>query len=143
MRVTNVIPLGCPLPLTITTINSVQTLKVSRVRIDKQTDDSKPAVKWLKVSYGARFQTDCGTRGCHWNPRISLGNPLLLPAGTVNCVQTLKADHHHRLDHGQGHGALDLNRISLEDAIDMHDVAGGLKPGYTCDVIKGSDRVHA
>jgi hypothetical protein len=31
MRVTNVILLGCPLPLTVTTVNSVQTLKAERI----------------------------------------------------------------------------------------------------------------
>ena len=53
--------------------------------------------------YGARFSTEICTRGCHWIPPcllevnmcvtngIPLGCPLLLPVGTINSVQTLKA----------------------------------------------------
>jgi hypothetical protein len=49
------------------------------------------ALEWC----GARFSTGFCTRGCHWISRmcdrwIPLGSPLLLPADTVNCVQTLK-----------------------------------------------------
>jgi pimeloyl-ACP methyl ester carboxylesterase len=44
--------------------------------------------------YGVRFSAEMFTRGCHWIPRIPLGCPLLLPVGTVNCVQTLKAFFH-------------------------------------------------
>jgi hypothetical protein len=54
--------------------------------------------KWLKVLinrslvYGARFQqkfTPEG-RGCNWFPTPARFISLLLPVGTVNCVQTLK-----------------------------------------------------
>jgi hypothetical protein len=46
--------------------------------------------------YGARFQTEFFTRRwvkrtCVGSNSIPLGSPLLPPAGTVNCVQTLKA----------------------------------------------------
>ena len=34
MRVTNGIPLGCPLPLTVTTVNSVQTLKATNTNTE-------------------------------------------------------------------------------------------------------------
>jgi hypothetical protein len=52
--------------------------------------------------HGALFPTEIYTRGCHWSHACSLqasrrvtndiplGCSLLLPVGTVNCVQTLK-----------------------------------------------------
>jgi hypothetical protein len=84
--------------------------------IELQTDPIE-SIKLMDVikdaeGHGARFQTEFCTRGCHWIPHIfacsdpmhvtngiPLGCPLLLPVGTVNCVQTLKVrclGVHHR-----------------------------------------------
>jgi hypothetical protein len=100
-RVTNGIPLGCSLFLPVHTVNCVQTLKAHLARGAAhgwvQHCDGRQMVRF---AFSATFTLEnaiafhafarlealpCVTNG------IPLGPSLLLPVGTVNCVQTLKA----------------------------------------------------
>jgi hypothetical protein len=91
MRVTNGIPLGCPLFLPVDTVNCVQTLKApctfseerqktvgwatSMVRCSSLSSSQPPLVtnmNWdrnvgKRAWYGACFPTENCTRGCRWS----------------------------------------------------------------------------
>ena len=75
MRVTNDIPLGCPLLLTVATINSVQTRKAYEYThagiMSLALGILIPfgAMFANAAKYGARFPTEIHRRGCHWIPR--------------------------------------------------------------------------
>jgi hypothetical protein len=119
MRVTNGIPLGRPLLLPVGTVNSVQTLKA--LAFQKAAKDEEDAYRKARhankvattaelqsavlVSYGARFRlkhtledtievhtfAPLEALACVWPMAVISGVHCLLPIGTVNCVQTLKA----------------------------------------------------
>ena len=63
-RVTNCIPLGCPIILPVGTVISVQILKVH------QCTEKECKMEFLNkdnlAQHGARFSTGIYTRGCHW-----------------------------------------------------------------------------
>jgi hypothetical protein len=117
--VTNSIPLGCQLPLTVSTINCVETRKVrcrligcrdcGHVRCSSLSSSHHPLAATIELYSLTRtvrvFRQQLPLEDAiefhafaplesscmHATNDIPLGCSLLLPVHTVNCVQTLKA----------------------------------------------------
>jgi Zn-dependent oligopeptidase len=90
MRATNSIPLGCQLPLIVSTINCVETLKAMRQQIFastyaveerhahvfsellRQRAELAQLVGYASFGHKVRcaFSTEIYTRGCLWIPRM-------------------------------------------------------------------------